>query len=187
MNAVDKATRVADEVGRRVDPLLERSGLADRVRRRHDDAEDDLSPRAEAAPRSPSPSFGGSASAPAKPPVLGNPDVPAQVYGYGTDPWTGRTLQLLEDRDVAHDFVDLEDDVSSHFEPHLVRETGTERPPFVYLRGVYLGGYNALDELDRLGQLERRTAAPDEQPPERGVRIVVPKQGGDHTPEGERS
>ena len=28
--------------------------------------------------------------------------------------------------------------------------------PYVYLRGEFVGGYNALDEIERLGQLDQR-------------------------------
>ena len=60
--------------------------------------------------------------------------------------------------------------------------------PFVYLRGQFVGGFNALSEIERLGQLEvalmtaaERAAAPAHQ---RGVDIV-PRPNTDEVAPGE--
>src|SRR5207244_1919499 len=71
---------------------------------------------------------------------LGKPELAAQVFGRGTDPWTGRTLQLLVDRDIAHEFIDLEAEGGAQLEAQLIGETAQPSPPYVYLRGEYAGG-----------------------------------------------
>ena len=73
------------------------------------------------------------------------------------------------------------------FEPRLVRETKQYQTPWVYLRGEFVGGYNALDELQRLGQLEDRTLPPEERGKSRSrIRLEVPKRPPEDGPEGER-
>lgn len=185
MDGLDKASRVADKVQERVDPLIERSALATKVRDRivpKSDAEDDVpDPFANDSPFvAPEPEEED------KP--LGDPEIPAQVYGPGTDPWTGRTLQLLTDHDTEHEFVDLENEGGLKIETRLVRETGQESAPYVFLRGELIGGYNALNEIVRLGQLEEMTKHPDERKDGAGgIRIVIAKREGDDKPPGEMS
>ncbi len=36
----------------------------------------------------------------------------------------------------------------------LKQETKQDTVPYIFVRGRFIGGYNALDELQRLGQLE---------------------------------
>jgi glutaredoxin len=180
MDAVDGASRLAEKARERVDPLLDKAPipatLRDRLRQKPDgfqapDPEKHDSPF-EAAPE------------PEQRKPLANPAVPAQVYGRGTDPWTGRALQLLTDRDVEHEFVDLETEGGAQIEAQLIRETRQNDAPFVYLRGEFLGGFNALDEIDRLGQLEERVKPPEERRQGR-LRIEVPRRAEDVF-EGER-
>jgi glutaredoxin len=167
-----------------VDPLIERSPLATKVR-------DRIAPRGEAKDV-PDP-FDNDSPFEAPEPVeentpLGKPELPAQVFGPGTDPWTGRTLQLLTDHGTEHEFVDLESEGGLKIETRLVRETGQEKPPYVFLRGKLIGGYNALNEIVRLGQLAEMTKSPEERTGARGgIRIVIAAREGDETPPGERS
>ncbi len=87
--------------------------------------------------------------------ALGNPELSAQIYGRTSCPWTGRAITLLEKRKVDYDYVDLDDDeLASRFETRLVAETKQNTVPYVFVRGDFIGGFNALDELERLGQLE---------------------------------
>ena len=181
MDGLEKAHRVADKVQDRVDPLIERSTLASAVR-------DRIAPKKEGE-EPPDPFANDSPFIEPEPEAeetpLGDPDKLAQVYGRGTDPWTGRTLQLLTDYDTEHEFVDLEADGGLKIETRLVRETGQENPPFVYLRGELVGGFNALNEIVRLGQLEEMTKHPDERSKgSGGVRIVIAKREGDERPPG---
>ena len=93
------------------------------------------------------------AAAPEAPRGLGDPDLEAQVFGKKSCPWTGRAIKLLEDRKVDYDFIDLED-AKPGTDTALVAETKQNTTPYVYLRGQFVGGYNALSEIDRLGQLD---------------------------------
>jgi glutaredoxin len=182
MDAVDGAARLAEKARERVDPLLDKAplpaGVKERLRAKPEpfvapEPEANVSPF-EATPE------------PDERKPLANPALAAQVYGRGTDPWTGRVLQLLTDREIEHAFVDLEADGGAQIEAQLIRETRQNDSPFVYLRGEFLGGYNALDEIDRLGQLEERSKPPEERAPSNArLRIAVPKRGEDLFP-GER-
>jgi glutaredoxin len=119
---------------------------------------------------------------------LGDPAQPAQVFGRRGDPWSGRVVRVLQDRNVEHQFVDLDAPENIVLETKLVRETKQNDAPWVYLRGEFLGGFNAVNEIDRLGQLELRCMTPEEREKEqRGrTRIEVPKRGPEQTPSGER-
>ncbi len=44
------------------------------------------------------------------------------------------------------------------FEGRLIPETKQNTQPWMFLRGEFIGGFNALDEVYRLGQLESRPA-----------------------------
>ncbi|HEY6561369.1 MAG TPA: glutaredoxin [Polyangiaceae bacterium] len=94
----------------------------------------------------------------AAPASLGNPQRPAQVFGRSSCLWTGRVTRLLEDRGVEHDSVDLDDPANQAHHVQLVRETKQNESPYVFVRGEFIGGYDALSELDRLGQLAERVA-----------------------------
>lgn len=95
-------------------------------------------------------------------PTLGRPDRPAQLFGRRTCPWSGRARRLLQDRDIDHDYSDLDADENRHLEGALVAETDQHTVPYVYLRGEFLGGFNALSELDRIGQLDVRLMTDEE-------------------------
>jgi glutaredoxin len=85
---------------------------------------------------------------------LGDPSIKAQIYGKKSCPWTGRAITLLERHKVDFDFTDLEEpEHEAKFVP-LVAETKQNTTPYVYLRGTFVGGFNALSEIERLGQLE---------------------------------
>jgi len=85
---------------------------------------------------------------------LGDPGIKAQIYGKKSCPWTGRAITLLERRKVDFDFVDLEEPEHEAKLVPLVAETKQNTTPYVYLRGTFVGGFNALSEIERLGQLE---------------------------------
>lgn len=85
---------------------------------------------------------------------FGDPDIKAQVYGKKSCPWSGRAITVLERNKVDFDFVDLEEPEHEAKFVGLSNETKQHTVPFVYLRGKFIGGYNALAEVERLGQLE---------------------------------
>src|SRR5262245_13570381 len=86
--------------------------------------------------------------------VLGDPQVKAQIYGKKSCPWSGRAITLLERHKVDFDFVDLEEPEHEPLLVRLIGDTKQNTVPFVYLRGQFIGGFNALSEIERLGQLE---------------------------------
>ena len=108
---------------------------------------------------------------------LGDPAIKAQIYGKKSCPWTGRAITLLERRKVDFDFVDLEEPEHEAKLAPLALETKQNTVPYVYLRGRFVGGFNALSEIDRLGQLEVAMMSADERakapPHQRNVEIVA--------------
>jgi glutaredoxin len=86
--------------------------------------------------------------------ALGNPEIKAQIYGKKSCPWSGRAITLFERNKVDFDFVDLEEPEHEALVPRLATETHQHTVPYVYLRGAFIGGFNALSEVERLGQLE---------------------------------
>jgi glutaredoxin len=85
---------------------------------------------------------------------FGNPELKAQIFGKKSCPWTGRAITLLERHKLDYDYIDLEEPEHEAKLAPLAAETKQHTVPFVYLRGVFIGGFNALAEIERLGQLE---------------------------------
>ncbi|MEJ7597524.1 MAG: glutaredoxin [Kofleriaceae bacterium] len=101
---------------------------------------------------------------------FGDPSIKAQIFGKKSCPWSGRAITLLERHKVDYDFVDLEEPEHESKQTGLTIETRQNTVPYVYLRGLFVGGFNALSEVERLGQLEvalmsaeERAAAPAHQ------------------------
>ncbi len=184
MDALHKATLAAESVQQRADALIDKSPLASQLRER-------IAPKkADDGFVVPDPEQNDSPFAVVEEPPdapIGNPDKAAQVFGPGTDPWTGRCLQLLTDHGVEHDYVDLEAEGGMAIETRLVRETAQHKPPYVYLRGSFIGGYDALNEIVRLGQIEEQTMPPEQrsQAAAGRTRIVIAKRGADEIRPGE--
>jgi glutaredoxin len=86
--------------------------------------------------------------------ALGNPSIKAQIYGKKSCPWTGRAITVLERHKVDFDNVDLEEPEHESKLLRLANETKQHTVPYVFLRGQFIGGFNALAEIERLGQLE---------------------------------
>jgi len=85
---------------------------------------------------------------------FGDPSLKAQIFGKKSCPWSGRAITLLERHKVDYDFVDLEEPEHEAKALGLATETRQNTVPYVYLRGQFIGGFNALSEVERLGQLE---------------------------------
>jgi glutaredoxin len=118
---------------------------------------------AAAAPAAATPSTPGAPAAAAPAPAaateskskgFGDPAIKAQIFGKRSCPWTGRALSLLERHKVDFDFIDLEEPEHEAKLAPLTIETRQNTVPYVYLRGRFVGGFNALSEIERLGQLE---------------------------------
>jgi glutaredoxin len=93
---------------------------------------------------------------------LGDPSIKAQVYGRKSCAWSGRAITILEKHKVDFDHVDLDDPEFENLVTALVLETHQNTTPWIYLRGQFIGGYNALAEVERLGQLELAMMTPAE-------------------------
>jgi glutaredoxin len=110
----------------------------------------------------PQPSAAPSAPVEVGPKGFGDPSIKAQIFGKRSCPWTGRAISLLERRKVDFDFVDLEEPEHEAKQAKLTQETRQNTVPYVYLRGKFVGGFNALSEIERLGQLEVALMSKDE-------------------------
>lgn len=128
-------------------------------------------------------------SAPETTQALGTADIPAQIYGADSDPWTGRAITLLESLKVDYDYTNLEDADHEHLLPLLSAETGQRAVPFVYVRGQFVGGFNALSELQRAGTLPFLLMTADERaaadPAMKDLSITPRPNSDEITPPGE--
>jgi glutaredoxin len=124
---------------------------------------------------------------PVKPPPtgLGDPSRAVQVFGRASCPWSGRVLALLERARIEPSYFDLDGYGAESVLRELKLETKQDTVPYVFLRGRFIGGYNALDEVYRLGQLEYLTLPEHEraQHPLHGrVEIADRRHDGEHVP-----
>ncbi len=93
---------------------------------------------------------------------FGDPSLKAQLFGRRSCPWSGRVITLFETHKIDYDFVDLDDPDNDQLENKLIEETKQNTVPWVYLRGEFIGGFHALNEIERLGQLDERLKTPAE-------------------------
>lgn len=113
---------------------------------------------------------------------FGDASIKAQIYGKKSDPWSGRAITVLERNKVDFDFVDLEEPEHEQKLVGLANETKQHTVPFVYLRGQFIGGFNALAEIERLGQLEFALMTKDERnalPEHKRHVVIVPRPNTD--------
>ncbi|HSK04394.1 MAG TPA: glutaredoxin [Kofleriaceae bacterium] len=113
---------------------------------------------------------------------FGDPSIKAQIYGKKSCPWTGRAITLLERHKVDFDLVDLEEPEHEAKLTGLSLETKQHTVPFVYLRGQFVGGFNALSEIERLGQLEVALMTAEERaaaPPHLRSVVISPRPNTD--------
>jgi glutaredoxin len=87
---------------------------------------------------------------------LGDPSFPAQIFGRRTDDKSGFAQRLLRERGVDVVFVNLDDPEHLDKEARLVRETKRYELPYVYVRGVFVGGLDDLSRLDKSGELDEK-------------------------------
>jgi glutaredoxin len=102
----------------------------------------------------------------------------AQVFGARSCSWSGRSLRLFESAGVQATYLDLDHPGSGPIREELRKETGQHTVPYIYLRGQFIGGFNALDEIHRLGQLPYLllTEAEREQHPDHGKIEIAPRK-----------
>jgi glutaredoxin len=112
---------------------------------------------------------------------FGDPSIKAQIFGKKSDPWSGRAITILERNKVDFDFVDTEEPEHEAKLVPLANETKQHTVPFIYLRGQFIGGFNALAEIERLGQLEYAlmSAAEREKVPPHARFEIVPRPNTD--------
>lgn len=101
----------------------------------------------------------------------------AQVFGARSCTWSGRSMRLFESAGVQATYLDLDHPGSGSLREELRRETGQHTVPYIYLRGQFIGGFNALDEIHRLGQLPYLllTEAERQQHPDHGKIEIAPR------------
>jgi glutaredoxin len=113
---------------------------------------------------------------------FGDPSVKAQIFGKKSCPWTGRAITLLERHKIDFDLIDLEEPEHEAKLTGLALETKQHTVPFVYLRGQFIGGFNALSEIERLGQLEAALMSAEERaaaPPHVRSVVIAPRPNTD--------
>lgn len=143
-----------------------------RLRRTHDSGPRDDARAGVGAPREAAPK---TATPVAKPgveelPMLGNH--PIQVFGRDSCLWTGRAKRLLRDRKLDFEYVELVQPEDDALHDALIAHTKQNTVPYVFIRGELVGGFQELDEVDRLGQLEARVLGRPVVSPT-GTKIVI--------------
>ena len=119
---------------------------------------------------------------------LGDASIKAQIYGKKSCAWTGRSITIFERLKIDHDFIDLDEPEHEPLLLRLINETKQHTVPYVFLRGHFVGGYNALAEIERLGQLEVALMTADEKakaPAHLRNVVIVPRPNTDEVAPGE--
>jgi len=119
---------------------------------------------------------------------LGDASIKAQIYGKKSCAWTGRSITIFERLKIDHDFIDLDEPEHEALILRLINETKQHTVPYVYLRGQVVGGYNALAEIERLGQLDFALMTADERakaPPHVRSIVIVARPNTDEVAPGE--
>ena len=93
----------------------------------------------------------------------------------------------MERAGASYEFIDLDAPEFASLEVWLVTETKQNTNPYIFLRGRFIGGFNALDEVVRLGQLEFEMLSAEERARHTGrIRIeIAPRDDGNRPPPGE--
>lgn len=91
---------------------------------------------------------------------VGDPTIAVQLFTKDSCPTCHRALRLLEDARIEATVLAIDAPVNAYLAPLLSAETGQTTVPYVFIRGQFIGGYNELDQLQRLGELETRILAP---------------------------
>jgi glutaredoxin len=116
---------------------------------------------------------------------LGDSGRAAQVFGRRSCPWSGRVVALLQSARIEHSYFELDSYGGDGVLRELKLETKQDTVPYVYIRGRFIGGYNALDEMQRLGQLEYLVLPEAERarhPLHGRIEIAPRRHDGEHFP-----
>lgn len=103
----------------------------------------------------PAPAAAAPSTAPAAAP-LGDPGLLVQIYGRRTCDASGFTVKLLQGKSIPARMIDMDDEDHRDLEARLIKETKSYTTPYVFLRGVYVGGFDQIAALDKSGELDRR-------------------------------
>ncbi len=113
-------------------------------------------------PLTPADPFGAPALAsdakPAAPVVkpLGDPGLPAQIFGKRSDDASGRAVMVFREASLTARMINLDDAENIDLENRLIRETKRYEMPWVFLRGEYIGGFKELAAMAKNGELVKR-------------------------------
>lgn len=75
-----------------------------------------------------------------------------KVYSKNYCPYCTRAKQLLKSKNIPFQEIDLTDD--SETQEKLVKETGWQTVPMIFIGEKLIGGFDNLNELDRKGELQ---------------------------------
>lgn len=84
---------------------------------------------------------------------LGDPGLPAQIFGRRTCDASGRAVALLLEHSVVARMINMDDADNVGLETRLIRDTKRYKTPYVYVRGEYIGGFEELAALVKSGKL----------------------------------
>jgi glutaredoxin len=101
-----------------------------------------------------------------------------KVVGRETCMWTSRVRDLFTARGIAIAFVEVDVEEAKR----LTAETRQSTTPWVFVRGQLVGGFNRVDELDRLGQLDELVSPREAAPGPLRTRIVPADAASEQNP-----
>ncbi len=90
-------------------------------------------------------------------PSLESVDAPIKVFFKRGCPYSRAAFELLRERDIAFEEVDIKGDDSTLSWLKIV--TGSRTTPQIFIRGESIGGYDELRALDLSGELRERVGA----------------------------
>ena len=85
---------------------------------------------------------------------MGDPGLLLQVFGRRSCVESGFAIKLLSQKSLPVRLIDIEDPDNVTMEPRLITETKSYKTPYVFVRGRYLGDYQALEKLEKSKALD---------------------------------
>ncbi len=76
-----------------------------------------------------------------------------EIYFKDWCPYSQRALQLLRDKDIDFDAIDVTEDLDR--EQEMRERAGRTAVPQIFVDDVHLGGYDDIAALDQAGKLDR--------------------------------
>ena len=75
-----------------------------------------------------------------------------QIYFKDWCPYSQRALQLLRDKNVDFEAIDVTNDIERELE--MRERAGRTSVPQIFVGDLHLGGYDDIAALDRVGKLD---------------------------------